>query len=858
MGRYLGKIQIINNFVNFMPFYEIVDGVFERLSSEEKQNLFPGSEYKNINLYSNREDRNRFAENFYENQLFIIELRADDYEESYSYTGEVNRTRYKINLDKLSSRQFGSLDKFDYYFYVPASDTSRDFSKAYMSVNTPNLPKDVKIVVERENSDRFAGPFTISIRSADGEKVVLTHEKDIRSNDLHLVPEIKRNYEKNELQEISIDIDNYIIWFQLFCASNREKSFFDVISDSNLLIEFKSMLANKYIYNGMLDLSDVDKVIESYSALNLNNIPREIQNKRVERLREILQNEKTLETNTDLVCQVIADTLVSQSGSETLDPVFDLIVDNPDFLNKVPRIRAFQTRLNELQIDFEKKNQELDNLRSQVMEREKAEISGHLSSEYEELQKKINEANLDLKALNAEIDELKGIKSRAEYVQRLEWQKEYLEGQIADRKAESETIEKNIDNIFNERTEKALNLTFDGMISQKMIQAAANWEADQQEKQYSEVIEFLNKQEVATVGKEEIVDYLCEVIQEYRPSYDKNTIINIFICIAQGFLTVFSGLPGTGKTSMCNIVAHVMGLNKSKTADTALGRINSSRYLDVSVERGWTSKRDFIGYYNPLTKKFDRNNSRLFDALNILHHEANGKKTNRPFIVLLDEANLSPMEYYWADFMNVCDDLNADSHIDLGEDYRFNIPDELRFVATINNDHTTEALSPRLLDRSWVIRLPFPQTGQGKTANLTDANVRVVLWSDFISVFGSADDEITGVSKEIYESFLTKARDIGVRVSPRSDLAIRKYWNTASGIMVKDESVFADPSIIALDYAISQKVLPQINGSRDDMKNGLEKLKSFALEKNLDMTAALLEEIINRGDDSMQFYQYFG
>ena len=78
----------------------------------------------------------------------------------------------------------------------------------------------------------------------------------------------------------------------------------------------------------------------------------------------------------------------------------------------------------------------------------------------------------------------------------------------------------------------------------------------------------------------------------------------------------------------------------------------------------------------------------------------NGRKGEYGFIILLDEANLSPMEYYWSDFMNICDDLGPQSTVNLGENYVFGIPETLHFVATINNDHTTETLSPRLIDRA--------------------------------------------------------------------------------------------------------------------------------------------------------------
>lgn len=81
---------------------------------------------------------------------------------------------------------------------------------------------------------------------------------------------------------------------------------------------------------------------------------------------------------------------------------------------------------------------------------------------------------------------------------------------------------------------------------------------------------------------------------------------------SSGFLTVFSGMPGCGKTSICNIIAKVFGLNKYDGLSSTLKDIN--RFVSVSVERGWTSKRDFIGYYNPLTKSFEENNRNVLRA----------------------------------------------------------------------------------------------------------------------------------------------------------------------------------------------------------------------------------------------------
>ena len=132
-------------------------------------------------------------------------------------------------------------------------------------------------------------------------------------------------------------------------------------------------------------------------------------------------------------------------------------------------------------------------------------------------------------------------------------------------------------------------------------------------------------------------------------TYQYNDIINMYICITQSFLTIFAGNPGSGKTSICNIIANSLGLNR------ALDENNSDimRFIPVSVERGWSSKRDLIGYYNPLTKKYDKSNGKIYDALRVLDNEKDN--SSFPMLVLLDEANLSPIEYYWAEFMRIAD-----------------------------------------------------------------------------------------------------------------------------------------------------------------------------------------------------------
>ncbi len=307
---------------------------------------------------------------------------------------------------------------------------------------------------------------------------------------------------------------------------------------------------------------------------------------------------------------------------------------------------------------------------------------------------------------------------------------------------------------------------------------------------------------------------------------------------------------------ICNIISHILGLNNYGHLSTELNGV--SRYIPVSVERGWTSKRDFIGYYNPLTKAFEESNRDVFNGLQLLDMESRNGYSKWPFFVLLDEANLSPMEYYWADFMNVCDDLIDNSTINLGNDNIFKIPETLHFLATINNDHTTETLSPRLIDRAWIICLPKVSAIQNDIY-VPSEQTRTVSWKELKNTFTSNDNENKNFDREsllIYGGIKEKLSKQDIYVSPRVDITIKKYWLAASKIMEEDE-YGNSPNIIALDYAVAQKILPKLMGSGEEYESFLEELKKYTNEKNLSYSTELLDLMIRRGNRQMKYYQFF-
>lgn len=303
-----------------------------------------------------------------------------------------------------------------------------------------------------------------------------------------------------------------------------------------------------------------------------------------------------------------------------------------------------------------------------------------------------------------------------------------------------------------------------------------------------------------------------------------------------------------------------MGLNKIAEA-IGYGQDSydtGKRYVPVSVERGWTSKRDFVGYYNPLSKTFDKSNRRVYDALCMLDAEKHNGTSRFPFIILLDEANLSPMEYYWSDFMNICDDLSSQSQINLGENHVFGIPETLHFVATINNDHTTETLSPRLIDRSWIILLPHQHNICLTDDEIPSSNIEIVTWASLCNTFIPKKEEciLSAEVQKIYELLLGRLREKRFSISPRIDKAIKRYWVIAAKYFEEDETK-TSAEIVALDYAVAQRILPKIMGNGDAFEKWLDDFRAFCSNNELNMSAKILKDIIERGNQRMKYYEFF-
>lgn len=825
MKKYLGYVLKQNYYYyNFYPVY-VFDNKIEKITSPVVD--FP--QKGNINLFSQPHAQHKCADVFQENQVALIEFSQNDLLENRR--GEqLNQTEKKLDVDELYNRnRIHFLRDIDLFPVVHLA-AKLDFSGASNLVLEDNIQNSEDVLVEEDST--LYGPYKLD----SNHQIKVSKSQNGTIQCWH--PRFNKSLDECFLTFES-DVGKYVFRSQLQIFHK------DVLSDEELLQGFARVLKDKK------DIDSPEKVVNNYLCSVFSDVDSSIREERKEKILKFIEGKKAESQYSKEIASVVAGLFAEYGDNGELRSVLESALDDSEFSSRIQSLDIVRDKVKNEQGKLLELQKEIENAQKIIEDATQKKKSEGINNEN---QKRIEELTQQVE----QYEKIADLKSEIYYLER---KKEDVAQQIKNYKG----IEAKVENAITEKFQNAqsvngvTDIAFDGMLAEKMLQAASTWRIENSNDNYKKLAEITTS-DIWTNTDLNVADFLVNNVQLYRPTYTRNDILNISICIAQNFLTVFSGDPGTGKTSICNIFAHILGLTMPETSENksikkAKENYYINRYVAVSVERGWTSKRDFIGYYNPLSKQFEAANKQLCDGLRILNQE--GRASKYPFVVLLDEANLSPMEYYWADFMNACDLDSVTKYLELGKDFELKIPQTLRFVATINNDHTTELLSPRLLDRAFIITLPNNIYTNFVEVDFRNVPSQAVTWSQFTNVFGRKKiDEFSDIIKEIYEKLCNALRLLNLRISPRSEKAIRMYWTTAQKLF-EAASDGTDPPIVALDYAFAQKVLPQINGSGENYGNNLVKLENLFKMNHFSKCASIIEDICERGRNSMNYYQYF-
>lgn len=844
MHKYIGFIRLDNYYYyNFYPQYILTEDN-KVCSIENPADSFP--ERGNIYLDDgyNKEQIKQFCES---NKFCVIEFSDEDLIDYSRRDGELNETNKKLRVaDLFQQSRITTLQENGLYLIFECIDEG--LNNPHINDTNKLLNEKMQILISYSHS--YIGPYYI------GYDKSVPFAKINRSVDNYVL----KSY---DIERYSIDYFDEYNRYDVYFANinNVEPEIKDDITDDELLASFadsqKSESGATLVNDFCEILSNAKKSPFANASSFSEGLSDEIVNERFSRLKKMVTNQQYINERKEEFALILQRELIENNSKDQYKDIIKIIADNNSTLKKIKdEISEASKEYDKIKIEHSTLENECNKLRDSLQEYREFDQQ-KLDEKKKELEKATRElVRIDekLNSKKTKLEELtQNLNIVEEYEELTNKKNELKEDNKALTKLNSEAEEtlKKILTTQKANAHEVVYSKFEKSITSKLIKSAAEWE-DQEER--IRIEEFANiltddNSSIKTnpLTQQDLVSFLCNEIKKYR-DYSNNQIINMFICIANGFLTIFSGNPGTGKTSICNIMAYVMGLQSISISN--IDKKYTNRFSAVSVERNWTTKRDLIGYYNPLTKNFDKSNN-VFDGLTILNSE--GNRSLYPYLILLDEANLSPLEYYWSDFMSLADNDNLrDMTIDLGNDIKLKIPETLRFVATINNDHTTESLSPRVIDRAWIITLPevdWEKTTHIDTSVYGNGNP-ILMWKHFSATFKNINKDTAYKNSDIIKNIYKLFKENDTPISSRSMQQITDYICVAQKLF-EDEANTIDTSYIAIDYAVLQKILPQINGCSSEFLNELAKLCD-----NLPMSKAKINKIKKKGED-MEYYTFF-
>ena len=870
MGIFLGRIDIKGTYYNFTPLYRFLDDRLKELTEDDCEELLPDSEKRNINFsYAPyRSGEEEFMEStFYPDVPIVFEFDTEDLEINYDKQGNINPTGYKIPaLEEYDNGKIYSASDIGYSLVINEDDLDSDPRKTnIIEIGTNYLSNDTTVFIKLKHEDVLIGPYEISFRSVDQTYIISTKPEENQY--------VLKGFSYNACDVVHLVLDEQDI---IYAKPNSQatKKYVDIINDKTLLESFKNSIKKDLLIDGKLDLSNTDLAIDAFNNSALMVEDGLIRKNRLQRIQSFLQVSDDVDGFYKQISEYLGSelgTLISNYDNKDSSSSFinTVLESNPELLNKIPDYSYTKRKIEGLKEEESRLQEELDDYQNELekaknfseIDQEAIKSRDELQSELDSKKEALIEAQGKLEEIEAKHDQFTNYDQLKSDIQDYRDEIDYLEKRKVQLDREIGELSVHLSDVTTNIEKRLSEIPIDGLVANQLVEASSKWKIEQEKQHYRSILDGYNNINISEMSPDDMVEYMYNCVKEVRPLYDKNTVTNICTCIFQNFLTVFSGDPGCGKTSVCNIIGQALGLEKVGEAISQ----EAIRYIPVSVERGWTSKRDFIGYYNPLTKTFDKNNKRVFEALQIADIEEECGLHKLPLIILLDEANLSPMEYYWADFMNVCDDLSASNEINIGEDNVLNIPETLHFVATINNDHTTETLSPRLIDRAAVITLPKVSLKElsmtSNTGTINKENVEIISWDTVNNTYICPSEDVTSLptaAGEIYDEVLKGHLRKQLYISPRTELSLIRYCSVSARLFDRDvDSAKRDPSIIALDYAIAQKILPKINGYGEDYKEWLDELRKKCEDHYLIRSKEILSDIIIKGRANMNYYQFF-
>lgn len=350
-----------------------------------------------------------------------------------------------------------------------------------------------------------------------------------------------------------------------------------------------------------------------------------------------------------------------------------------------------------------------------------------------------------------------------------------------------------------------------------------------------------------------LLAHVKQFVQDSGFHYDDWIVEDFYTCLKVGYLTVLSGISGAGKSKLPYLFASAV----------------DGAFELIPVRPDWNDDRDLLGFFNFRRRTYQ--STRFVEFL----QQAN-EDPDRLYIACLDEMNLAPVEYYFAQLLSVLETdvpslsppdesltgelidqfqeraliemerlqdersglsgvareavereirLWGQMQSDLEKYQEVPIPGNIRFVGTVNVDHTTHGFSDKVLDRANVIQ--FERVDLSVSLKRKPSAAKGLSYTQFAAFCD--DSGLTKDQEQRVEQFVTQLRDINHILEPgilsvgfRILQEVRRYMCEA----IRGD--YFDRPETAFDFQVKQRILPKIRGMRSkELEESLEKLATF-------------------------------
>lgn len=354
-----------------------------------------------------------------------------------------------------------------------------------------------------------------------------------------------------------------------------------------------------------------------------------------------------------------------------------------------------------------------------------------------------------------------------------------------------------------------------GSASQEVVQTAR--ELDDREKVFPALSTMDEEYSGYAVEKVEstniTLNELCVRFRNYLAKeeelyFDLDTIRFFISGFAASHFMILEGLSGTGKSSLPRYFAKFVNAN----------------LLFVPVQATWRDKSNLIGYFNDFAKTYTETEF----LISLYHANYNPDMLH---IFVLDEMNISRVEYYFADFLSVLEYPESEWKLKIMQlPYGFvppaklpegiiQIPNNAFFVGTANKDDSTFTITDKVYDRAITIdfeerNIPFTVKEEVQPITLSKTKFEALL-----------NEAKKNKGYQMNENDFEKFRTICDYIDDQFDITFGNRILNQISELVPVFVASGGKKEDALDFLLSRKVISKIEGRFEEyVKDALKGL----------------------------------